>query len=84
MLAHVVDRALAFDKETRWLDARRMQEGVRRAYHDRHGTPITTAPRLTVPETLPNRTLSTAPGLPTTGRPVANSWIGAKVSRQRP
>jgi len=79
-VAHVVDRALAFDKETRWLDARRMQEGVRRAYHDRHGTPITTAPRLTVPEIIPNRTLSNAPGLPTTGRPVANSWIGAKVS----
>jgi eukaryotic-like serine/threonine-protein kinase len=79
-VGQVVDRALAFDKETRWLDARRMQEGVRRAYHDRHGTPITTAPRLTVPDTIPNRTLSSAPGLPTTGRPVANSWSGTKGS----
>jgi serine/threonine-protein kinase len=77
-VAQVVDRALAFDRETRWLDAKRMQEGVRRAYHDRHGAPITTAPRLTVPETILNRTLSTAPGIPTTGRPVA--WSGARAA----
>ncbi len=84
-VAQVVDRALAFEKEKRWLDAKRMQEGVRRAYHDRHGAPITTAPRITVPETVPNRTLSAepgalAPGLPTTGQPVANSHSGARVS----
>jgi len=84
-VAQVVDRALAFEKEKRWLDARRMQEGVRRAYHDRHGAPITTAPRITVPETVPNRTLSTAPdvlapGLPTTGQPVANSQSGFRAS----
>jgi serine/threonine-protein kinase len=85
VVAQVVDRALAFEKEKRWLDAKRMQEGVRRAYHDRHGAPITTAPRITVPETVPNRTLSAAPGafvagLPTTGQPVANSHSGARVS----
>jgi serine/threonine-protein kinase len=84
-VAQVVDRALAFEKEKRWLDARRMQEGVRRAYHDRHGAPITTAPRITVPETVPNRTLSStpdvlAPGLPTTGQPVANSQSGFRAS----
>src|SRR5580704_1282601 len=84
-VAQVVDRALAFEKEKRWLDAKRMQEGVRRAYHDRHGAPITTAPRIVVPETVPNRTLSEAPGalapgLPTTGQPVANSRSGARVS----
>jgi serine/threonine protein kinase len=89
-VAHVVDRAVAFDKEKRWLDARRMQEGVRRAYHDRHSAPITTAPRLTVPESVPNRTLSSvsdvlAPRLPTTGRPVANSksaGTGSALSRR--
>jgi hypothetical protein len=53
-----------------------MQEGVRRAYHDRNGAPITTAPRLAVPESVPNRTLpdsqvaAFAPRLPTTGQPV--------------
>jgi serine/threonine-protein kinase len=74
-VAHVVDRALAFDREKRWPDARRMQEAVRHAYHDRYGRPITTAPRLAVPETVPDRTLPSATGalapeLPSTGRPV--------------
>ena len=77
-VTHVVDRALAFDREARWRDAQRMQEAVRHAFHDRYGAPIGTAPRLTVPPTVPNRTLSTAPGamaprLPTTGQPVVES-----------
>jgi serine/threonine-protein kinase len=80
-VAHVVDRALTFEREKRWLDAARMQEAVRRAYHDRNGVPISTAPRLTVPEEVPNRTLPSAggaiaPALPTTGQPVANSRGG--------
>jgi len=76
-VTHVVDRALAFEREKRWADAHRMQEAVRHAYHDRFGTPLSTAPRLTVPETVPNRTLASAsssgpvaPKLPTTGQPV--------------
>jgi serine/threonine-protein kinase len=90
-VAQVVDRALAFEKEKRWLDAERMQEGVRRAYHDRHSAPITTAPRLTVPETVPNRTISPAadvisPRPATTGRPVANSLnaLRSLASSRRP
>jgi len=90
-VAQVVDRALAFEKEKRWLDAMRMQEGVRRAYHDRHSAPITTAPRLTVPETVPNRTISPAADVPsplpaTTGRPVANSLSALRslASSRRP
>jgi serine/threonine-protein kinase len=83
-VAHVVDRALAFEKEKRWLNAERMQEGVRRAYHDRHGKPITTAPRMTVPESVPNRTLSGAanvapPKQPTTASPVASSLANLKL-----
>ncbi len=75
VVAHVVDRALAFDRDARWRDAQRMQEAVRHAFHDRNGVPLSTAPRLTVPETVPNRTLATATGavaprLPTTGQPV--------------
>ena len=82
-VARVVDRALAFEREQRWLDARRMQEAVRRAYYDRHGAEITTAPRVTVPETVPDRTVATstpgsvrAPRPATTGRPVARSLLG--------
>jgi serine/threonine-protein kinase len=79
-VAHVVDRALSFDKTQRWSDARRMQEAVRRAYHDRNHAPITTAPKLTVPETVPDRTLPSAKGplaprLPTTGGPVVGTLV---------
>jgi serine/threonine-protein kinase len=87
-VAHLVDRALAQDKEKRWADARRMQERVTSAYHDRFKVPISTAPRLTVPETVPNRTLPSADAhplpvrLPTTGQPVARS--GATQARPLP
>ena len=90
-VAHVVDRALAFQKENRWPDAKRMQEAVRHAYHDRHGKPISTAPRLLVPETVPNRTLPSvaalsnplAPRSPTTGQAVfqTNASDGFAQSR---
>jgi len=72
-VAHVVDRALAFDKSKRWPDAKRMQEAVRHAYHDRNGAPITTAPRLTVPESVPNRAPLVPARLPTTGQPFART-----------
>jgi serine/threonine-protein kinase len=80
-VTHVVDRALAFDRDVRWRDAQRMQGAVRQAYHDRYQAPIDTAPRLTVPETVPNRTLpsaegAVAPRLPTTGQPLASSRGG--------
>ncbi len=80
-VAHLVDRSLAFERERRWPDAARMQEALRLAYHDRTGVPISTAPRLTVPETVPNRTLPSADGaiaprLPTTGQPVSASRGG--------
>jgi serine/threonine-protein kinase len=77
LVANVVDRALAFNKAMRWPDARRMQESVRHAYHDRTGASIATAPRLTVPESVENRTLpahdALSRGLPTTVRPVARA-----------
>jgi serine/threonine-protein kinase len=77
-VTYVVDRALAFDRDARWRDAQRMQEAVRHAFHDRYGAPIGTAPKLTVPPNVPNRTLATAAGavaprLPTTGQPVMSS-----------
>ncbi len=54
-VAHVVDRALAFQRDERWPDATRMREEVRRAYHDRHGALITTAASLTIPPNIPNQ-----------------------------
>ncbi|MGO8993345.1 MAG: serine/threonine-protein kinase [Polyangiaceae bacterium] len=84
--AHVVDRALAFTREARWGNAREMQEAVRHAFHGRHGAAIGTAPQLTVPETVPNRTISTAPGpmaasLTTTGQPVHRSRPATQAQR---
>jgi hypothetical protein len=88
-VAHVVDRALAFERDKRWPDAARMQEAVRNAYHDRNGVPMGTAPRLTVPESVPNRTLPSADGaiaprLPTTGQPVSNSRGNPAVVATQP
>jgi serine/threonine-protein kinase len=85
-VAHLIDRALAFDRDKRWPDARRMQEAVRRAYHDRFGAPISTAPRLDVPTTVPNRTLASTTSVPitpnaaTTGQAVATSRGAAVVT----
>jgi eukaryotic-like serine/threonine-protein kinase len=76
-VAHLVDRALAYEKAKRWPSATRMQEAVRHAYHDRNGKPITTSPRLKVPEAVPNRTV--AAKQPTTARPVASSLASLKL-----
>ncbi len=85
-VARVVDKAVAFERDHRWRDAATMQEAVRSAYHDRHGTPFPTASQLTVPPTVVNRTLASAavsavsPGAPTTNRAVATSHIGASLA----
>ena len=77
-VGYVVDKALRFERERRWPDAASMQAAVRSAYYDRHGAPITTAPKITVPPEVPNRTLPGIEGtamrrLPTTAQPVAHS-----------
>lgn len=60
---------------------------LRLAYHDRHGAPISSAPRLTVPADVVNRTLASAgvgpisPGAPTTNGGVASSHVGASRAR---
>jgi serine/threonine-protein kinase len=90
-VCHVVNRALSFEKDRRWRDAGRMQEAVRGAYYDRFGKPITTSPRLVVPESVPNRTLANipiplvplAPRLPTTGQPVEAARNATTVSGSR-
>jgi eukaryotic-like serine/threonine-protein kinase len=87
-VSRLVDKALAFGRENRFLDAGRMQEALRRAYVDRYGAQISTAPKLTVPDNVPNKTLPTAEGallprLPTTGQPVASSRVATTVGGQR-
>jgi serine/threonine-protein kinase len=42
-VAHVVDRALAFEKDQRWPDARSMQEALERAYGEVFGEPLAAA-----------------------------------------
>jgi serine/threonine protein kinase len=68
-IARVVDCALAFSKDLRWSDARRMQAAVRQAHFALCGSPITLAQPLTVAETVPDRTLA-----PAQNRSVAISW----------
>jgi len=86
-IAHLVDRALAFEHEKRWPTALRMQEALRHAYHDRFGRPITTVPgQLKVPASVINRTLfaeddltTVAPRQPTTNQPVAGPQPAASA-----
>lgn len=90
-VAHVIDHALEQEIDRRFPDAQRMQERVRAAYHDRFHVPITTAPRLTVPESVPDRVALISTRAPTTGQavtrtasvvlrnPVAIAVVGAAI-----
>jgi serine/threonine-protein kinase len=88
-VAGVVNRALAFDRERRWPDARAMQDAVRHAFHDMHKAPISTAPKLTVPPSVADRTLPSAdvvqlaPGISSdvSAVPVATGQTGASLIR---
>jgi serine/threonine protein kinase len=48
-VAHVVDRALSFEKEQRWGDASSMRRAVGEAYQELVGAPIGDAAKLNVP-----------------------------------
>jgi eukaryotic-like serine/threonine-protein kinase len=77
-LARVVDQALQFAKDMRWRDAARMQEAVRAAYLEIHGASISSAPKLVLDASVPDRTIAPdqpggRPRTPTTTRPVASS-----------
>jgi serine/threonine protein kinase len=81
-VTRLVDRALEFAKEMRWPSAARMQEALRKAYEGVHGRPITTAPKVTLGDDVPDRTLrrGSASGPspdrrePSTSPPVASSY----------
>ncbi len=80
----VVDRALAFSRDSRWSDARAMQDAVRRAYEEIHTSPISSAPKLTVPpsvrdKTLPSADLSVAVSAGVTEQPVVNGLTGKSL-----
>ena len=72
-IARVIDRALVFERDQRWPDARSMQRAVRDAYGERYGA-IATGPKLAVPVQVPDRTLPSATSAPSsrgsTERPV--------------
>jgi serine/threonine-protein kinase len=59
-VAALIDRALAFERDARWPDARAMQDALRRAFHEMHKAPISTAPKLTIPPSVADRTLPSA------------------------
>ncbi|MCL4755445.1 MAG: serine/threonine protein kinase [Myxococcales bacterium] len=85
----LVDRALAFERDARWPDARAMQEALRFAYQDMNRAPISTAPKLTVPPSVANRTLASAdvaaitPGMSSdvSAMPVATGRTGTPLFR---
>ena len=86
-VAELVDRALAFERDARWSDARTMQHELRLAYESAHsGSPISSAARLWVPATVPDRTLPSAGlasvppnGVADTEAPVANGISAAPL-----
>ncbi len=84
-VAELVDRALAFEKADRWPSAGAMQNALRHAFHAMRGEPISTHPKLSVPPTVPNRTLPSADlappvmGTQGTGPAVASGSTGVPL-----
>jgi eukaryotic-like serine/threonine-protein kinase len=83
-VAEVVDRALAFHRDERWCDAATMQTAVRAAYAVINGSPISTAPRLVVPEIAATLVSDVDPRRPSTASmrqrtdgPVSSGQTGA-------
>ena len=59
-IAAVVDTALAFNRDDRYADARQMQFAIRAAFETMQRAPISTAPRLMVPEVALQNTMPSA------------------------
>jgi serine/threonine-protein kinase len=90
----VVDRALAFDKNSRWPDARTMQEAVRAAYSvlgepdcsgadcARRAEPVASAGAVAIGSVqLPKGPSGSRPATPTTG---GASSVGATIAASKP
>jgi len=87
-MIELIDSSLAFDKQDRWTDARTMQNVLRVVYQALIGNPISTAPRLTVPEIAIANTLSSSPAMPgdrsaSTGKAMVIGPTGVDGSRGR-
>ncbi len=75
----VIDRALAYEKDERWPDAKAMQQAVRLAYEEIHrGAPISEAPSLSVPATVTDETMPSAGVTDVTEQPVVS---GKSIAR---
>jgi serine/threonine protein kinase len=77
-VAHVVDRALAFEKEHRWLDARRMQEAVRVALQEKSGTTVDAAAPPVSNRALPGETTEVTSRFSNARPPLAEGAASAK------
>ena len=81
-VAGLIDKALAFEKADRWADAQTMQNALREAFHSMHGSPLSSHPKPSVPETVPNRTLPSA-GMEFPETLVSAGTTGAAVASGR-
>ena len=59
-VAHIIDKALAYEKAARWADANEMQEAVRAAYHSTEGQDVSRAPAPSLPDASPGTLVSAA------------------------
>ena len=82
--ARVVDRALAFTKDKRWPDLRAMQSAIREGYLETVGSPIASAPPLTIDAAVPNRTLAPARLTASTWGPTSIRPVSISGGRAKP
>jgi serine/threonine protein kinase len=80
----VVDRALAFDKRSRWQDAVSMREALRAAYEELHGAPISAAVPLGVNGGPPERSIVRLRGAGAVSDPPAASATEDTTRRRIP
>jgi serine/threonine-protein kinase len=62
-VAAVIDRALSFERDERYPNAAAMQAAIRTAYEAMQSAPISTAPRLAVPEVALQKTVPSSSGM---------------------
>jgi eukaryotic-like serine/threonine-protein kinase len=81
-VAEFIDRALAFERDGRFQTSVEMQSALRAAYEAMQSAPISTAPRLVVPDIAIQRTMTSMAGFESdatvrTDGPVASGDTGA-------
>jgi serine/threonine-protein kinase len=81
-VAMVVDRALAYERDARFQSALEMQHALRVAYESLRSAPMSTAPRLVVPDVALRPTLpAVQPASQRTAEPVSSGRTGGPVIR---